>query len=69
MTAFTPVTVSEPEIFSKHSSHPLTHITDQPNETLETDARMISGRNPTIPKEAVSENNNPHIGKESPANK
>jgi hypothetical protein len=30
---------------------------------------MISGRNPTIPKEAVSENNNPAIGKESPANK
>ena len=30
---------------------------------------MISGRNPTIPKEAVSENSNPAIGKESPANK
>lgn len=42
---------------------------DKPDETLETDARMISGRNPPIPKEAVSENSNPQIGEESPVNK
>jgi hypothetical protein len=30
---------------------------------------MISGRNPAINEEAVSENSNPAIGKESPANK
>jgi hypothetical protein len=30
---------------------------------------MISGRNPPIPKDAVSESNNPAISKDSPANK
>ena len=50
-------------------SHLLTQSTDQPNETLETDARMISGRNPAINQEVVSENINPAISKDSPANK
>ena len=57
-------------LISKHSSsHSLTKSTDQPNETLESDARMISGRNPAINEEAVNENSNPVVGNESPANK
>ncbi|KAM0715525.1 hypothetical protein Q7P37_009023 [Cladosporium fusiforme] len=41
---------------------------DRPNETLESDARMISGRNPPIEKGAMTPHN-PQVGKESPANK
>lgn len=48
---------------------PLTNSTDQPSELLESDSRMIAGRNPPISQDAVSEANNPAIGKESPANK
>lgn len=47
----------------------LTNSTDKPSELLETDSRMIAGRNPPISQEAVSETNNPAIGKDSPANK
>lgn len=47
----------------------LTLATDQPSELLESDSRMIAGRNPPISQDAVSENNNPAISKESPANK
>lgn len=43
-------------------------IADKPDETLESDARMISGRNPPIPKESVGPNN-PQISNESPVNK
>ena len=47
----------------------LTITIDQPSELLESDSRMIAGRNPPISQDAVSENNNPAISKESPANK
>lgn len=47
----------------------LIRTTDQPSELLESDSRMIAGRNPPISQDAVSENNNPAISKESPANK
>ena len=46
----------------------LTSSIDQPSELLESDSRMIAGRNPPISQDAVSDNN-PAIGKESPANK
>jgi hypothetical protein len=47
----------------------LTTLTDKPNELLESDSRMIAGRNPPISQDAVSDSHNPAIGKDSPANK
>jgi hypothetical protein len=47
----------------------LTPYTDKPNELLESDSRMIAGRNPPIATESVSETYNPAISKDSPANK
>lgn len=65
---FTPVTVSRIPSYHNTCNSSLTTHTDKPNETLESDARMISGRNPPIEKGAMAPHN-PQVGKESPANK
>jgi hypothetical protein len=57
------------EIFLPPRERPLTPYTDKPNELLESDSRMIAGRNPPIATESVSETHNPAISKDSPANK
>jgi hypothetical protein len=69
MRVFTPVTVSASRYLEYEGANILLiHNTDQPSELLESDSRMIAGRNPPISQDAVSENN-PAISKESPANK